>query len=156
MLKHNNTSGWLKSKSQDEQASLLEFALKKGHKLRKRQVEQEQRVKEQIVEKMAENERMRVERQARQDREKEELTARVQEMGGACESAADVDRLVERFSQGRRSTLLANLKFQIRYQKVVLRTPGHLRLTGSIEFLAGLLKEHFVHVAQEGAVLAEE
>ena len=63
-------------------------------------------------------------------------------MGGPCVTGDDVDRLVARLRRDSDTTLLNALKDQIRYQKMVLRNKGNLRLSGTIEDLTSMLRAH--------------
>jgi len=142
MLSHNKTSKWLNKKNCEETSKLMKFARKEGKPLRQQHRQQEKLVMLRIREKLIQNERKKLETDAKQAAAKADLIRRLAIHGGPCFTSNDIDALVSRLRREKGSVLVNALKDQIRYQKSILNRKGDLRLSGSLEELTQILKDH--------------
>ncbi|KAK7105611.1 uncharacterized protein [Littorina saxatilis] len=141
MLKRNKTmKAWFNQKSNEEQRQLLLNASSSGPEMRKRHRENDREVKASKRQKLQlQQQRTEADRQ-KKAREKADIAQEIRQDGGACSSAGDVDRLLERKALQREK--LAALKTQIRFFRHVLGFKSELlKLTQDLPGLEQSLKE---------------
>lgn len=156
MWKHNKTGKWLSGKEEKDQSKLLSLARKHGKNLRFQHKEQERLVMLKIREKLLENQRQQLLKEAKAAEKRLVLVQSVRAHGGPCESKEDVKKLKRRLKDaGKKLPFLKNaFKNEIRYQKLVLKSKGSLKLSGTLNDLISALQDHLPDQTDHAAVPA--
>ncbi|GFO27461.1 hypothetical protein PoB_005396600 [Plakobranchus ocellatus] len=141
MAKHNNVSAWLKSRTQDEAASVMYNARKTAKSLRAKHHQREQEVMKAVRRKRVENAVAQQELEMKAAASRKKLIEDVLNHGGPCRSAGDVKALQSSLSG---KELVFALKNEIRYQKIILGVPGVLKLSKPPTDLVADLCHHLI------------
>ena len=139
----NKTASFLASKSKSSREMLFSIARRKSRELLKQEASKEKMLKNKVREKMVENQEKKIQRKIKEISVGAEIMRRVEDHGGPCHSASDVDMLVQMMQQqGKKEGAIAEaIKDELRYQKSIKQCKG-LTLKGKLFDLTERLKDH--------------
>lgn len=135
MMKHNNLSAFIDSKTPIELDAIMSSGRKQGKKLKDKHKEAKRQAKEELKAKLIENERLKKEKELQEIERRASLMTDVIAQGGICHTKEDLDLLMEKPQR------MKNLKIQIRFHKYYLNAPD-LKLTGNYQMLYAGLCNH--------------